>query len=111
MCPLQITNRHLTPIIDPSWGKRDIYPPPVQCQNYSNGHKSETGQPNQKKKIIHPSYIFLHLSAKNFLKIQNTHRYSCQLTFLTSGQSALNGPPNGPTVIWSKIQNRLSRAP
>ena len=58
------------------------------------------GQPNQKK--VHPSYIFLHLSANLGLKTQNTHCYSCQLTFSTSDQSALNGPPNGPMVIWVK---------
>ena len=32
ICPLQITNRHWTPIIDPSWRKRDLYPLPVQCR-------------------------------------------------------------------------------
>ena len=32
-------------------------------------------------------------------------------TFLTSGQLVLNGPANSPAVIFSKIQNRLSRAP
>ena len=29
---------------------------------------------NQKKKKIHQSYIFLHLSANFEVKIQNTHR-------------------------------------
>ena len=30
---------------------------------------------------------------------------------ITSHQSALNGPANGPHMRYSKIQNRLSRAP
>ena len=29
MCPLQIINWHWTPIIDPSWGKWDVYLPPI----------------------------------------------------------------------------------
>ena len=60
------------------------------------------------KKKVHLSYIFLHLSANFWLKIQNSHRHRNWGTFLTSGQSALNGPPSSPMVIWSKIQNRLS---
>ena len=83
---------------------------PSNVKNYSIGHKSETGQPKKKKKV-HPSYIFLHLSANFGVKIQNTHRYRNSGTFLTSHQSALNGPPNNPEVTYSKIQNRLSRAP
>ena len=31
--------------------------------------------------------------------------------FSTSQKLALNGPANGPGVRYSKIQNRLSRAP
>ena len=31
--------------------------------------------------------------------------------FSTSQKSALNGPANGPQVRYSKIQNRLKRAP
>ena len=65
----------------------------------------------KKKKKVHPSYIFLHLSANFGVKIQNTHRYRNSGTFLTSHQSALNSPPNSPEVTYSKIQNRLSRAP
>ena len=56
MCPLLITNWHWTPIIDPSWGKWDVYLPTVQCQNYSNGPL--TGQPNKKKKIIWVTYFY-----------------------------------------------------
>ena len=50
-------------------------------KNYSNGHKSETDQLNQKKKILHPSYIFLHLSANFWLKIQNTNGQKSSLNF------------------------------
>ena len=68
---------------------------------------------NQKKrkKKVHLSYIFLHLSVNFWVKIQNTHRYRTGGTFSTSGQSAINGPANDPEVTYSKIQNRLSRAP
>ena len=38
---------HWIPIIDYSWFNSMLYPPPVQCQNYSSGHKSETDQPNK----------------------------------------------------------------
>ena len=30
-CPLPIINWHWTPIIDPSWCKCMLYPPPIQC--------------------------------------------------------------------------------
>ena len=33
------------------------------------------------------------------------------VTFWTSIKLTLNGPPNGPVVTYSKIQNRLSRPP
>ena len=69
------------------------------------------------QKLVNPPkkvcqiHIFIHLPADFGLKIQNTHRYRNCLNLLTSGQSALNGPANGPAVTYSKIQNRLSRAP
>ena len=44
---------------------------------------------NQKKKKVHPSYIFLHLSANFWLKLQNTHRYRNWGTFSTPGQLPL----------------------
>ena len=70
MCPLQITNdiEHLSSTIHGVNGTFIRHPSNVE--NYSNGHKLETGQPNQKKKIMHPSYILLHLSANFWLKIQ-----------------------------------------
>ena len=65
----------------------------------------------KKKKKVGRENIFLHLYTGFGVKIQNTHRYRNSATFLTSWQLALNGPANGPTVTYSKIQNRLSRAP
>ena len=61
---------------------------------------------SQPKINVWPSYICLHLSVDLWVKIQNTHCYRNSLTFLTSGKLALNGP----AMISSKIQNRLSRA-
>ena len=36
MCPLQIINWHWTPIIDHSWCKCTLYPPPIQCRKLLN---------------------------------------------------------------------------
>ena len=60
ICPLQIINWHWTPIIDPSWCKCTLYPSPIQCPNYSIGHKSETDQP--KKNLIWRIYFYTFLS-------------------------------------------------
>ena len=110
MCPLQIINDieslSLTLHIV---NTRFIHPSNVK--NYSIGHKSETTQPKEKRKKVHPSYIFLHLSANFWVKIQNTHHYRNGGTFFTSGQSALNSPAKSSEVTYSKIQKRLSRAP
>ena len=57
---------------------------------------------NQIKKIV-LSYLFSHLCAIFWLKIQNTNCRKSLLNFLTSEKSAPNGPPNGPTVIWSQF--------
>ena len=65
---------------------------------------------NQKKKVGQEN-IFLHLYTGFGVIIQNTHRYRNSATFLTSWQLAPNSPANGPMVTYSKIQNRLSRAP
>ena len=83
-----------------------LYPPLIQYQKFLD--QTETDQ--QKQKQVHPSHIFLHLSADFWLKIQNTHHYRHRLTFLTSEQSALSSPVNGPAMTYLKIQNRLSRA-
>ena len=42
-------------------------------------------------------------------KIQMTE--NLRVTFWTSVKSTFNGPANDPQVTYSKIQNRLSRAP
>ena len=62
-------------------------------------------------KIVILDNIFSHLSANFEVKIQNTHQYRSRLNFSTSEKLALNSPGNGPPVRYSKIQNRLSRAP
>ena len=110
MCPLQIINWHWTPVINPSWCECMLYPPSIQCQNYSISHKLETAQPKFLKKLQWEN-ILLHLSANFGLKILNTHHYRNSAIILTSGKSVLNGPANSPVVTHSKIQNRLSSAP
>ena len=54
MCPLQITNdiEHLSLTLHGVNGMFIHHPSNVE--NYSNGHKSEMGQPNQKKKNTCP---------------------------------------------------------
>ena len=78
------TNHQLTlnPIIDPSWSKRMLYPPPIQCQKLLDGHKSETNQPKQKKKIRVLENIFLHLYTGFGLKNQNTNGRKSLSNFL-----------------------------
>ena len=77
---------------------------PSNVENYSISHKLETNQP-KKKGIL--ENIFLHIYTGFGVKIQNTMTENIHLTFLTSVKSALNGSE----VTYSKIQNRLSRAP
>ena len=52
MCPLQITNdiEHLSSTLHGVDVMFICHPSNVE--NYSNGHKSGTGEPNQKKKIL-----------------------------------------------------------
>ena len=53
MCALQSnvcpTNHqwHWTTDIDPSWGKRMLYQPPIKIKNHSISHKLETAQPKK----------------------------------------------------------------
>ena len=111
ICPLQIIN-DIEPLSLTLHGVNACFiHHPSNVENYSISHKSETGQPKKKKTKVHPSYIFLHLSANFGAKIQNTHRYRNWATFLTFYQSALNIPANGLVVRYSNIQNRLSRVP
>ena len=83
---------------------------PSNVKNYSIGHKSETDEPKPKKKSYSGQYIFT-----PFCQFwgQNSKYPMLQkpANFLTSGKSALNSPANGHQVRYSKIQNRLSRAP
>ena len=110
MCPLQIIN-DIEPLSLTLHGVNACFiHHPSNVKNYSIGCKSETAQ-LKKKRTGHQIYIFIHLCANFGLKIQNTHRYRNCLNLLTSGQSALNGLANGSGVTYSKIQNRLSRAP
>ena len=101
ICPLQIIN-DIEPLSLTLHGvnARFIHHP-SNVKNYSIGHKSETSQPPQKK--VGRENIFLHLYTGFGVKIQNTHHYRNSATFLTSWQSALNGPANGSEVTYSKI--------
>ena len=101
ICPLQIIN-DIEPLSLTLHGVNTCFiHHPSNVKNYSIGHKLETAQP--KKRKVHPSYIFVHLSANFGLKIQNTHHYRNWANFLTSQQSALNSSPNGLAVRYSKI--------
>ena len=84
---------------------------PSNVENYSIGHKSETDQSKQKKKIVFWRIYFYTSILVLDLKIKIQMAENCCLTFWTSVKSTLNGPPNGPVVTYSKIQNRLSRPP
>ena len=59
-----------------------LYPPPIQCQNYSSSHYSETDRPNQKQKKNIFNYIFLHLDKHLWLKDQNTNGRKSPHNFL-----------------------------
>ena len=110
ICPLQIIN-DIEPLSLTLHGVNACFiHHPSNVGNYLIGHKSETGQPKKKKKVGQEN-IFLYLYTGFGVKIQNTHRYRNSATFLTSWQWALNGPANGSEVTYSKIQNRLRRAP
>ena len=78
MCPLQIIN-DIEPLSSTLHGVNACFiHHPSNVKNYLIGHKSETDQ----KKKIHPSYIFLHLSANFWLKIQNTNGRKLLFNFL-----------------------------
>ena len=111
MCPLQIFN-DIEPLSLTIHGVNMCFIHyPSNVENYSIGHKSETDRPKQKKKIVFWRIYFytfiLVLDSK--IKIQMAKNFC--LTFLTSVKSALNSLANGSEVAYSKIKNRLSRAP
>ena len=100
MCPLQIIY-YIEPLSLTLHGINALYPPPVKCQKL-------LGSAITQKSILENT--FLHCCADLWLKVQNTHHYRNLLINLTFGKSAVNGPANGPVVIYSRIQNWLSRA-
>ena len=61
MCPLQITNdiEHLSSTLHEINGMFIHHPSNVE--NYSNGHKSETGQQKKKKRFIRVTYFYTFL--------------------------------------------------
>ena len=81
-----------------------LHPPPIQCQKITRSAISrKLINQNQKKNVILDN-IFLHASANFEVKIQNNHCYRSRLTFQHLEKHHLR-------VRYSKIQNRLSRAP
>ena len=105
MCPLQIINQHWSPIIDPSWSKRDIYlstTHPMSKITWAAISQKPINQIKQFKKLS--SGIYFYTCVQFFgSKIQNTNGQKSLLNFLTSEKLALNGPTNGPMVIWSQF--------
>ena len=100
----KIINSHWTPIIDIHGVNACFIHHPSNVKNYSIGHKFETGQPNSGEHFFTPFCQFMAQNSK-----YKWPKVFIEL-FFTSGKSALSGPPNGPVVRYSKIQNRLSRA-
>ena len=114
ICPLQIIN-DIEPLSLTLHGLNACFKHhPSNVKNYSIGYKSETAQPKKKKKKkkkrcipVTYFYTFLPILGSQF-KIPTATDFA---TFSTFHQSALNGPANGLAVRYSKIWNRLSRAP
>ena len=65
----------------------------------------------KKKKLVFWRIYFYTFILVLDLKIKIQMAENRCLTYWTSVKSTLNGPPNGPVVTDSKIQNRLRRAP
>ena len=103
----QMANRKLSCAMLYRWFKCKLKPP----KNYSIGHKSETDRPKQKKKIVFWRIYFYTFMLVLGLKFKIQMAENLCVTFSTSVKLTLNGPPNGPEVTYSKIQNRLRRAP
>ena len=111
MCPLPIMN-DIEPLSLTLHGvNAHFIHHPSNLENYSISHKLETDRPKQKNRNCVLENTFLHLYTCFGVKIQNTIAENLCVTFWTSVKSAPNGPPNDPAVTYSKIQNRLSRAP
>ena len=84
---------------------------PSNVENYSIGHKSETSQPKQKQKNVFWRIYFYTSMLVLGLKFKIKMAENLCVTFWTSVKLTLNSPANDPPVTYSKIQNRLSRAP
>ena len=66
---------------------------------------------NKKKKIVFWTiYVYTCMLVLG-LKFKIQMAENLCVTFWTSIKLTLNGPANGPEVTYSKIQNRLRRAP
>ena len=107
MCPLQIINdiEHL-PLTLHGLNRTFIYHP-SNVKNYSIDHKLEMGQP--KKRGSSKLHIFTPL-CKNFgLKYKTPIATKIGELFRHLGNWHLMA--HQMAVIWSKIQNRLSRTP
>ena len=80
MCPLQMIN-DIESLSSTLHGVNTCFiHHPSNVENYSIGHKSETGQPKKKKKGGLEN-IFLHLYTGFGVKIQNTNGQKCLLNF------------------------------
>ena len=66
---------------------------------------------NKKKKIVFWRIYFYTSMLALGLKFKIQMAENLRVTLWTSVKSTLNGPVNGPEVRYSKIQNRLRRAP
>ena len=64
---------------------------------------------NPKKELCQTTYFYTYVQifGPKFKILSTTEIHH----FLKLGQLTLNGPPNSPGIIYSKIQNRLRRAP
>ena len=80
--------------------------------------------PSPKSEVVHETKFSLKISYSTHACLTQLDQHqTCKpvmvsvvaenrcLTFGTSVKSTLNGPANGSEVTYSKIQNRLSRAP
>ena len=63
-----------------------------------------------KKKVFWRIYFYTSMLVLG-LKFKIQMAENLRVTFGTSVKSTFNGPANNPLVTYSKIQNRLSRAP
>ena len=110
ICPLQIIN-DIEPLSLILHGLNACFiHHPSNLKNYSIGHKSETDRPKQKKSVFWRIYFYTSIPILGLkFKIQMVE--NLRVNFWTSVKSTLNGPANGPEVTYSKIQNRLRRAP